>query len=115
MSFSELCGLYAQDCRPSHDGNQNVRATFSLLGNSYGVFEQAYDYFSYDDVTCSRPHVSSYHISGTYALHGPSDCAGKCQVRLAAWLGTVVLLDIQYQVVCVKTVTTISHNPHVTC
>ena len=80
--FTELCGTYVSDCRASGDNTQNVKVTVSLLGNSFGQFTLMYDYYPLSDTTCDGAFQSSYHISGTYALHGPSDCDGKCQVCL---------------------------------
>lgn len=37
-----------------------------------------YDYYQQDDVNCQSEFVGSFHTTGTYALHGPSNCSGTC-------------------------------------
>ena len=45
-----------------------------------GTFTRGYTVYAFNDTSCSAPPLALYSISGAYAMHGPSDCGGTCQV-----------------------------------
>ena len=75
------CGSFTAACRAAPDGQNNVKTSFSLVGADAGYFTRSYDLYAPDDIYCNQELVGSYHLTGTFAMHGPSNCSGSCSVR----------------------------------
>ena len=76
-----LCGTYNwENCSADASGLFNVQSAWQFYGAAVGTFHRNYKVYQGNDTACGNA-VSLYTIFGQYALHGPSNCGGTCQVR----------------------------------
>lgn len=98
-AINTYCGVYNDGCRggSANSDGDNVVRRLSLLGENFGEFQISQSLYLPQDTDCSveTDLNAMFHLYGTFAMHGDSDCGGSCEGQNAQ----KIELSLAYSVV----------------